>query len=102
MKRKIKAVGLVLGFYGVVSLVAVGILSIPESFIEKHGTNIMLGGFFLLGSYMCYKAALDLLEFREEEKKRKESNRDNTESGVATASIYPSSESQPKSKKRKK
>ncbi len=102
MKRKMKAVGMVVGAYVVLGSLVYGIRSLPSGFLEEYGTDIMLGAFSLVCTYISYKAALDLVDYREEEKKRKESNRVNGESGVTTTNIYPSLESNVKPKKGKK
>jgi hypothetical protein len=64
LKRSIKAAGLVIGVYGLLVLLAVGILSIPK---ERAG-DIFTGTVLAVSTYFMYRAALDYIEWKEREK----------------------------------
>lgn len=79
MNIKLKALLTVVGFFGVLTVLAVGVNSIPDIWIKKYGLLLMkvaiIVATFIFGYYMAldyYKADK---EIKEMEKEREESNK---------------------------
>ena len=64
LKRSMKAVGMVLGVYGLLVLIAFAILSIPK----EWAGDILIGTLLAGSTFLMYRAALDYIEWREREK----------------------------------
>jgi hypothetical protein len=71
MNKKVKAVGMVVAFYTMLGIVIYGLKSIPEKWWSEYGTDVALGGFFILATMAAYEAALDIVKHMEESKKNK-------------------------------
>lgn len=71
MNKRVKAVGMVVAFYTVLGMVIYGLESIPEEWWSEYGTNVALGGFFILATMAAYEVALDVVKYMEESKKNK-------------------------------
>lgn len=64
LKRSMKAVGMVLGLYSLLILIAFAILSIPK----EWAGDILIGTLLVGSTFLMYRAALDYIEWREREK----------------------------------
>jgi hypothetical protein len=62
LRQGLRAMGLVIGVYGILTLLAVGILSIPK----EYGPDIIMGFIFGVCTYFAYRMALDYVKWREE------------------------------------
>ncbi len=68
MNIKIKAALTVLAGLGLLTLISVGILSVPEAWWALYGITIIESAVMVVGIYLMYRAAVDYYTWKEEQK----------------------------------